>query len=319
MLLAARPIVLATKTLNLIELVIQADQGASYRKHLGVIIPTMHDAYRSEAESFRSHMGASLMGGKCGRSIWYSFRWATKSNFTGRIQRLFNRGHLEEARFIACLLAIGVTVYQQDENGKQYRITGSYGHYGGSGDGIGVNIPDLPPGVHCVLEFKTHNDASFKALQKSGVRNTKFEHMVQMQQYMRKMGIQYSLYMAVNKNNDELYAEIITLDVEMADMYIERADKIIWMRNAPTKIGSPPSVGNYDCKWCDHKPICFQKRLPAKNCRSCVNAVALESGDGAWGCLHPAHSGGATEPAPIPKEFIPLGCDKYQHHPDMGA
>lgn len=311
-------VILAPKTLAAIENTIASDQGALFRKFLGQVIPHMSDAYRSEPESFRSHMGASIMGGKCGRSIWYSFRWATKSNFTGRIQRLFNRGHLEEARFIACLLAIGVTVYQHDDNGKQFRISGSAGHYGGSGDGVGINIPDLPAGLAAVLEFKTHNDASFKKLVKEGVRSAKFEHFVQMQQYMRKMGLTVALYMAVNKNTDELYAEIIMLDIATADTFIDRADKIIWMQFAPEKIGSPPSPGNFDCKWCDHKPVCFQKVAPAMNCRTCGYAMPSRTGDATWLCTNPVFQPPQGGHLVLSKAVQELGCTQYSQHPDMG-
>lgn len=312
-------IILATKTLAAIESCIASDQGALYRKFLGTVIPHMSDAYRSEPESFRSHMGASIMGNKCGRAIWYSFHWATKSAFTGRMQRLFNRGHLEEARFIACLLAIGVTVYQQDENGKQFRISGSAGHYGGSGDGVGVGVPDLPDGLPCVLEFKTHNEASFKTLVKEGVRSAKFEHFVQMQQYMRKMGLPAALYMAVNKNNDELYGEIIALDVETADTFIDRADKIIWLAKAPDRIGSPPSPGNYDCKWCDHKPVCFQKQTPPLNCRTCVHGRPNIIGDGSWSCYNSAYKLADGSPMVLSKYDQELGCQAWDKHPDIGT
>ena len=311
-------VILATKTLQAIENQIASDQGALYRKHLGAVIPHMSDAYRSEPESFRSHMGASIMGNKCGRAVWYSFHWATKSAFTGRMQRLFNRGHLEEARFIACLRAIGVTVYQHDVNGKQFRISGSAGHYGGSGDGVGIDIPDLPRGLPAVLEFKTHNDASFKKLEKEGVRSAKFEHFVQMQQYMRKMYLTVALYMAVNKNNDELYGEIIMLDAETADTFIDRADKIVWMHRAPEKVGNPPSPGNYDCKWCDHKPVCFQKSTPPLNCRTCVNAYPSAVGDGSWACYNAAYKRLDGSPMLLSKEDQELGCQAWQQHPDIG-
>lgn len=306
-----RQVIRATQLENAIEAAIAADQGASYRGFLGQVIMDSPDAFRNEPESFRSHMGASLMGGKCGRAIWYSFRWATKSNFPGRVMRLFNRGHLEEPRFIAALMCIGVTLFQVDSNGKQYRISGSAGHYGGSGDGVGVNVPGLPATTYALTEFKTHNEASFKKLVSEGVRSSKFEHFVQCQQYMRKMGLPVSLYMAVNKNNDEIYAEFVELDVEMADTYIERADKIIWMQRAPTRLGNPPSPGNYDCKWCDHKPVCFLKAKPAVNCRTCVNAQPMDTGDAVWRCN--------LYNADIPKPVQLQGCESWTQHPDMGT
>ena len=129
-------ITLASKTIAKIDAMIKADQGASFRGWLGKVIPHMGDAYRTDEDGHRSHMGASLIGGECPRAIWYGFRWATKSNFEGRLLRLFNRGHLEEARFIAMLLMIGCEVYQQDAEGNQFRISHAEGHLGGSGDGV---------------------------------------------------------------------------------------------------------------------------------------------------------------------------------------
>ena len=275
-------VTLATKTLEAIENTIKKDQGSSFRGFLGKVIPHMGDAYRTGEDNFRSHMGASLIGGECARAIYYGFRWATRPTFDGRTLRLFNRGHLEEARMIACLLTIGVEVYQQDANGNQFRISDAGGHFGGSGDGVAIGLPDLAPGTPALLEFKTHNDASFKKLLlPEGVRGCKFEHYVQMQTYMRKMGLACALYLAVNKNNDELYGEIVTLNVEVAEQFIERARKIIPIKAAPERINKSP--GFYMCKWCDHSPVCHQGKAPERNCRTCEYARA-DITDGKWWC-----------------------------------
>jgi len=270
----------AGKTLAAIEDAIAADQGAAYRQHLQRVLPHIGDAYRGADSPFRSHLGASGLGTECGRAIWYSFRWATIPRFTGRILRLFNRGHLEEGRFIAALLTIGVQIYQQDENGKQFRISDVGGHFGGSGDGVALGIPDLPAGTPCLLEFKTHNDASFKKLDKEGVRSAKFEHYVQMNLYMRKMGLAVALYGAVNKNNDELHLEIVQLDTATADQFLDRGRQIILMKNAPAKINESP--GWFGCRFCDHAPVCHLGAAPATNCRTCTHSVAKE--DGLWYC-----------------------------------
>ena len=217
-------VILATHTVAKIDAMVKADQGSAFREWLGKVIGHIGDAYRTGNEGHRSHMGASLIGGECARAVWYNFRWATKSNFEGRLLRLFNRGHLEEARFIAMLLMIGCDIYQQDENGNQFRISHAEGHFGGSGDGVAVGIPDLPPGTAALTEFKTHNDKSFTELKAKGVRDAKFEHYVQMNVYMRKMGLAVALYLAVNKNTDELYGEIIPLDSAVADQFLDRGD-----------------------------------------------------------------------------------------------
>lgn len=298
---------LATKTLNAIEEQIKSDQGAAFRTFLGKVIPHMGDAFRGADDAFRSHMGASQIGTECGRAVWYNFRWATKKQHPGRLMRLFNRGHLEEARFIAMLLAIGCQVYQQDENGNQFRISDCGGHFGGSGDGVAIGIPDLPAGQPALTEFKTHSAASFKKLQEQGVRDSKFEHYVQMQTYMRKMGIAAALYLAVNKNDDDLYGEIVYLDTATADQFIDRAHKIIPLHVAPERINESP--GWYKCKWCDHHPVCHTGKAPNVNCRTCHYSVP-NTDDGKWYCVND----NTGRYGPLSKEVQLTGCDAY--HPN---
>lgn len=294
-----RPII-AHATLKAISDALERDQGASYRGWLAKVLPHIGDAYRTEDDGFRSHMGGSLIGRECAREIWYGFRWTTKPKFPGRVLRLFNRGHLEEGRFIALLLMIGCEVYQQDENGKQFRISHAGGHFGGSGDGVVIGIPDLPAGTTALAEFKTHNDKSFKELVSKGVRDAKFEHFVQMQVYLRKMGLAVALYVAVNKNDDDLYAEIIHLDSAVADQFLDRGQNLVFMRSPPKKINESP--GFYKCKFCDHNKVCHLKKAPEINCRTCEHSLARE--DGQWVCL--------LKDAVIPKEVQLTGCASYE-------
>lgn len=337
----AMPVILAPKTLVQIEHTIRADQGASFRTWLGKVMPHMDDAFRGADDGFRSHLGGSVIGGECGRAIWYGFRWVSKPKFSGKVIRLFNRGHTEEARFIAMLLTIGVQVYQQDANGKQYRISHVGGHFGGAGDGVGVGVPDVPPGAAILLEFKTHNEKSFNELAGTnwkdfmewlayperfhpkktptfegvGVREAKFEHYVQMQVYMRKMGLPMALYMAVNKNTDEVYAEVVTLDVAVADQFLDRGRTIIMLKEAPKKISESP--GFFKCKWCDYNEICHQDAPVLLNCRTCRFSEAIE--DGTWMCNSPVRQkellNTATNPHnetfELTKERQLVGCGNY--------
>jgi len=332
-------VILAPKTVLGIDAAIKADQGGAYRVNLGKVIPHMDDAYRGQDDGFRAHLGASIVGQECARAIWYGFRWTAKANFEGRTLRLFNRGHLEEARFIAMLLTIGVQVYQQDDKGKQYRIYHAGGHVGGAGDGIAIGIPDVPVGLAILLEFKTHNDASFKKLagdnwkdylkylenpkafrkpvefSGEGVRESKFEHYVQMQMYMRKMGLPAALYLAVNKNDDLLYGEIVQLDTSVADQFLDRGQNIVFLKGPPKKINESGSF--YKCKWCDHHAVCHDGAQPLENCRTCK--FSQPQLDGSWLCtsedrrqllLDPKrnHLGEDFE---LTKERQLIGCDHY--------
>jgi hypothetical protein len=273
---------LATKTLQAIEASITADQGNAYRKALGEVLPLITDAYRSNESSFRTHMGASGIGAECSRELWYSFRWFLKTSFDGRILRLFNRGHLEEAHFIAMLLTAGYKVHQQDANGNQYRIINHGGHFGGSCDGVVEGLPDVPEGRACLLEFKTHNDASFRKLIDKGVEASKPQHYTQMQMYMEGLNLDYALYMAVNKNDDSLHAEVVTRSGFTAEQFSKRAERLIFATTPPERINESPSW--YLCKWCAFNEICHKHAVPESNCRTCTYATAEP--DGTWFCRY---------------------------------
>lgn len=296
---------LAVATKRAIDLAIEADQGSAFRVWSGRVLPHIGDAYREGEKPFRKHLGASLVGGPCARSLWYSFRWFTRKKFTGRLLRLFNRGHLEEGRFIAMLLMIGCRVVQQDAQGKQFTISDAAGHFGGSGDGVVFGCPDLGKDVAALLECKTHGEKSFKELVEKGVKEAKHEHFVQMQTYMRKMQLMYGLYFAVNKNTDEIHLEIVELAPEFADQYIERGVKIVWMRQAPQKL-QRASPGYFQCRFCDHMPVCLQGVAPDRNCRTCQYSEPLADGSKMWGCN--------LRGVKLDEDAQYAACDQYRAH-----
>ena len=311
-----RTVMVAHATLDAIDAAIDADDGGSFRQWLGRVIPHMDDAYRGQESGHRNHLGASVVGDDCARSIWYSFRWAHKVKFEPRMLRLFNRGHLEEARFIAMLLMIGCEVWQQDANGKQFRIEFGDGHGGGSGDGVARGVPDLPPTTPGVCEFKTHGEKPFIKLAGKldewrahrarrgpftgeGVRTAHFKHFVQMQVYMRKMGLAAALYMAVCKNTDDVYAEVVHLDAEFADQFINRGEQLIWLAEPPKRVSDSP--GYWKCRFCDKRPVCHMGAKPELNCRTCVAVEPRK--DGVWFCT--------KYQAPLDKERQAAGCEAY--------
>lgn len=63
-------------------------------------------------EGPRSHLGASEIGQSCSKYLWLKFRWTFYKVHDGRQQRLFQRGHFEEPRFISYLEGIGCKVQQ---------------------------------------------------------------------------------------------------------------------------------------------------------------------------------------------------------------
>jgi hypothetical protein len=221
--------------------------------------------------------------------------------------RLFNRGHLEEARFIAILLTLGCPVYQHDKNGKQFRVSDCYGHFGGSGDGIIFNIPDLP-NQYVLGEFKTHGEKSFLELQKKGVAVSKPEHLIQMNIYMCKMGIPVGLYMAINKNTDEIHAELLPLQNQVAEFNIEKARTLIFTEQPPKKLSESP--GFYKCRFCNHRDVCHLEKEPDLNCRTCAFSQPVD--EGLWKCNHGLRENINDMQYFLSKEDQLKGCELYQ-------
>ena len=98
----------------------------------------------------RWHLGASLIGEECKRKLWYVFRWCfretaeSRSNHA-RKQRLFNRGHREEARFIEWLEGIGFKIWFENYEGfAHHPESDSYCILGPNEEGDGLAELILP-------------------------------------------------------------------------------------------------------------------------------------------------------------------------------
>ncbi len=296
---------IAGKTHDLIENSIARDGGTSFRKALQTLLPKMEDAYRESGERFRSHFGYSSAGDACARKLWYSWRWVKAPEFPPKILRLFNRGHLEEARFLAMLESAKIQTWYETEDGGQFRIQDHNGHAGSALDGVVKGLPELPKDTPALVEMKTHNMNQFTKLKSKGVRSSHWKHYIQMQIYMRKMNLYYALYMAVNKNNEELHLEIVELDKEIADRFIERAGVIIYAEEAPDRVNESASF--FDCKYCDYRMVCHGFQVPEINCRTCISSNPM--GDGTWFCTRYGKELG--------KQDQLTGCQSHVFHPAL--
>ena len=239
---------------------------------------------RGSSEKPRRYLGGSEIGKDCARSLWYSFRRCSKTDFDGRLHRLFNRGHREEATFVEELRGIGCEVHEFDANGNQFEVIACNGHFKGHTDGAALGVPEAPKTWH-LLEMKTSSSKLFAKVQKEGVEKAKPQHFAQMQVYMHLTGLKRALYMVVNKDNDELYTERVRHDSKRAQALIDKAESIINATTPPERISDRPD--SFACKFCDAKALCHKTsevavEVPKLDCRQCVHATPIE--DGEWAC-----------------------------------
>jgi hypothetical protein len=99
---------------------------------------------------------------------------------------------------------------------------------------------------------------------------------------MGKSGMDRALYLAVNKDTDELYSERIEFDRVFFEQIQAKFDGIIFAGSPPPKISDDPKF--YLCNWCAHKGVCHGNQVPAVSCRTCVHATPERDGDGRWSC-----------------------------------
>lgn len=259
-------------------------------------------------DGHRHHLGASQIGDECKRKLWYVFRWCFKETYKdqknhARVQRLFNRGHREEDRFIEWLKGIGAQVWTHDSDGKQFRISGANGHFGGSMDGIcrlptkyGIDEPIL-------LEFKTNGTgAGFDKTMELGMQLQKPLHFSQISTYGSDpaYNFNYCLYFIINKNDDSLHIELVKLNNELGAILKKKAEMIVSSQSAPARVSENPT--RVPCVYCAAKEICHKGALPERNCRSCKNATPVANAE--WYCGH--------HKAIIPRDAIPRACTEYK-------
>lgn len=271
----------------------------------GPIVTAIYERYKAagDSEESRGYLGASSIGDECARKLWYGFRWARKPQFDGRLYRLFQSGHLAEARFVADLRSIGAEVYDVDPaSGKQFGFKDLGGHMRGHMDGAGRRIPSGGEKWH-VLEFKTHNEKSFADLKKNQVKKAKPLHYAQMVVYMGWSTMERSLYLAVNKNTDELYAERIEFDPVLFQQLLVKGERIIFGQEPPPKLNEDPKF--YLCNMCDFKDVCHGNQVPNLSCRTCVHSTPEREGDGRWSCAQHPEGRASTIPIHVQREGCP--------------
>lgn len=317
----------------------------------------------------RGHLGASVLGRKCLRQIWYGWRWAFVAGHHGRLLRLFARGQREEETFVRLLSQVGIEVRQYSQrllyhDGsdsyivldwdqefhpecddvtdqpfhvaraaalgtelQQFRFADHEGHFGGSCDGMVNGLVEIFRGDFTLegpglAEYKTHGEKSFIDLAGKledwrkhvtdpgknpftgkGLISSKIEHYVQMQVYMHYFGLKWGLYVAVCKNTDDLYIEVVQYKPELAAAYADRARQIIYAQHPPAKLSQDPSW--WECKFCDFREICHRGATPHKNCRSCIYARPVANGE--WMCDKYHQT--------VPFDFMMKGCDNWDPLP----
>lgn len=205
---------------------------------------------RAQSAKPRNYIGGSSLGKECDALIWFNYKHPVPTDDPQK-QRIFDVGHALEPVIIGWLKEAGFTVYEKDENGKQFEVVDGKTKY--HIDGVIVGLPESKK-PH-LLEIKTAKDKRYKEYKEKGVQKCDPEYYGQIQVYMLKFELERCLFVMMNKDTQELYYERLEFNKMEATYLVNRGKEIGEMNERPER--KYPSRDFYKCRWCAHRERCW--------------------------------------------------------------
>ena len=239
-----------------------------------------------EPASYRPYLGMSQIGNPDERMLWLNFRWCLPPNsFEPRISRIMDLGqHLEDIIVDYLKKAQGFEVFEKDKNGKQYTASLLGDHFSGHIDGVIKGLPTVKSPA--ILEIKTANDKRFNNLTSEGsYERWSMEYEAQVHCYMGAFKLDKCLALVYNKNNSDIYTEVINKDEEIFQSMLAKARRIITSENPPESL-IPETDWRIKSLAKESRDVYMQRAYPQeKNCRNCKHSKPLIDSSGAtWLC-----------------------------------
>lgn len=205
----------------------------------------IYSTYTNDSHK-RKHLGASYIGHECERYIYYTWKNILPAK-NGRVLKIFETGNIQEDVIISRMKQAGFDIYHEQLKLKDKEIN----NFSGSCDGV-LDYDNK----EYILEIKTFNNNRFKELEKKGVEVSNPVHYAQMIMYMGWSEIPRSLYIAINKNDESIYKEIINFDILLFHALRAKAGKIINSKEIPKGISDKKTF--FKCKICPFYRTCFK-------------------------------------------------------------
>ena len=223
----------------------------------------------NEQQEPRNYLGASRFGVSCSRALQFEYTNTPKDenqNFTGKILRIFQAGHVFEELAIKWLRQAGFDLVTEKKDGSQFGFSALNGKIKGHVDGVIIDAPeDLNLTFPMLWECKSLNNKSFNDTIKKGlvVSNPIYAAQIAIYQpYMESAidGISKNsaLFTAINKDTAELYFELVKFDQALAQQLSDKALRVITVTEAGELLPRISSDSSYfECKFCPWQERCF--------------------------------------------------------------
>lgn len=223
-----------------------------------------------EKQTPRDYLGASRLGVSCNRAIQFEYTDTPKDedqNFSGRILKIFQAGHVFEELMIKWLRQAGFDLITHKQNGSQFGFAVAEGRVKGHIDGVIVSAPtQLNLTFPMLWECKSLNDKSWKDVVKKGLAVSKPIYAAQIAIYQAYMeshieGISKNpaLFTAINKDTAEVHFELIDFDQTLAQKISDKAVMILRATEAEEllpRIATDPTY--FECKFCPWQKRCWE-------------------------------------------------------------
>ncbi len=227
----------------------------------------------NEQQTPRDYLGASRLGASCNRALQFEYTKTPKDegqNFTGKILRIFQAGHVFEDLAIKWLRNAEFELVTHKQNGDQFGFSVADGKIKGHIDGVITNAPsNLKLKFPMLWECKSLNNKSWNDTVKKGLVISKPIYAAQIaiyQAYMENsipdISKNPALFTAINKDTAEIHFELIPFDKSLAQSLSDKAVKILTATQAGELLPRISSDSSYfECRFCPWSERCFNLKF----------------------------------------------------------
>ncbi len=219
------------------------------------------------AESPRKYLGASSIGDKCERKLWYRLnRPAERAPIPAMLILAANDGHRAEELMAALLRKVpGVELWTVKPDGSQYGFADLEDKFKGHIDGVIKGLPQAPKTPH-IWEHKCCNQKKYDNLlklrtehgEKETLKKWNYVYYCQAQIYMHYFEMERH-YMTISLAGLRAFSSLRTeFDKNVAQALIDKAKRIINAKTPPFGISLNPSF--FECAWCEFNEHCHNLR-----------------------------------------------------------
>ncbi len=206
------------------------------------------EKHQSQIEDdVRDYIGASSIGSDCLRQIWYQFKGVKSEGVPSKTRRTWDIGKRLEGLVVKWLLDSGVKVLTFDVTYSSKNVEAFQGH---------IDALVVINKRHYILEIKTAKDASFKIFVNKGLKIWNPQYYAQIQSYMGMSSLHGAYILVLNKDNSELWDELVEFDEEFYKKLEEKAIMISSAVVEPPRIHYSPLY--FKCKMCKFNKVCHK-------------------------------------------------------------